>query len=522
MNNRFLIFIACILIAPVRIACQNVPGDNGYTKIFHPNGKISSEGMMRNGLPDGYWKTYYPSGIIKSEGNRRNHMLDSTWVFYNEMGDTLQKVNYIMGKRNGYVTEYRYKELKDPLHLGKIVSRELYVNDKKAGKSFYYYENGDLKETVEFKDNKRHGTAVEYDNKGGIITFEQYLNGVLVNREKINRLDAQGLKQGIWRTFYENGRVKSEASYRNDLMNGPYKEYEENGLLKVFLQYDKGVLQEKTDTAELDVEVRNMYDDSGSLIYSGTYRKDVPVGIHRSYNKEGKVVNAVLYSDGGYKLGEGIITAEGRKEEKWTNYFENGIVKSSGNFTNNLENGTWQFFFNNGKKEQSGIYKNGKFSGNWQWYYPNGNIKREEEYFEGREEGSSVEYDTVGNVIVKGSYFDGLKEGEWYYQAGDFSEIGKYVGDLKDGKWKAFYANGKLAYEGNYIQGNPDGEHIYYYNNGKIKEIAYYVMGIAEKNWRKYDENGNLLITISYKDNKEYRINGQKIDFQEDDVKLIQ
>ena len=26
-----------------------------------------------------------------------------------------------------------------------------------------------------------------------------------------------------------------------------------------------------------------------------------------------------------------------------------------------------------------------------------------------------------------------------------------------------------LKYEGNYIQGNPDGEHIFYYPNGQIK-----------------------------------------------------
>ncbi len=87
---------------------------------------------------------------------------------------------------------------------------------------------------------------------------------------------------------------------------------------------------------------------------------------------------------------------------------------------------------------------------------------------------------------------------------------------------RLFISDGKLAYEGNYIQGNPDGEHVYYYNNGKIKEIDYYVMGIAEKNWKKYDENGVLLITITYKDNREYRINGEKIEFAEDDVKLIQ
>ncbi len=517
-----MVCMACILMVPLRVFSQNVTSNNGYNKIYHPNGKIASEGMMRNGLPDGYWKTYYPSGILKSEGNRRNHLLDSTWVFYNEMGDTLQKVSYIVGKRNGYVTEYKYKDLKDPLHRGSVVSRELYVNDKKAGKSLYYYENGGIKEIVEFRDNKRDGEAIEYDNKGGIITVEHYLNGILVDRERINRFDSRGRKQGVWRTYFDNGRVRSEANYKDDMLNGPYKEYDEKGLVKIFLQYVQGTLQEKSDTAELDIEVRNQYDEAGRLIYSGTYRKEIPVGIHRSYDKDGKVLNAVLYSDRGGKLGEGIITAEGRKEGKWNYYYENGKVKSTGSYGNNLENGTWQFYFENGKTEQVGVFKNGKFSGTWQWYYPNGNIKREEDYFEGREEGNCVEYDTIGEVIVKGSYFDGSKEGEWFYRAGDFSENGKYVGDLKDGKWKAYYSNGKLAYEGNYIQGNPDGEHIYYYNSGKIKEMAYYVMGIAEKNWKRYDENGNLLITITYKDNREYRINGEKIEFQQDDVKLIQ
>ena len=61
--------------------------------------------IMRNGKPDGFWKTYYPSGIMKSEGNRTNFLLDSIWVFYNEVGDTLQKVNYIMGKRNGFTID---------------------------------------------------------------------------------------------------------------------------------------------------------------------------------------------------------------------------------------------------------------------------------------------------------------------------------------------------------------------------------------------------------------------------------
>ena len=97
-----------------------------------------------------------------------------------------------------------------------------------------------------------------------------------------------------------------------------------------------------------------------------------------------------------------------------------------------------------------------------------------------------------------------------------------YVGDLRDGKWQAFYQDGKLKYEGNYIQGNPDGLHKFYYNNGKIKEEQYYIIGISrEKNWKKYDENGELILTITYKDNKETRINGEKMNFEKKNIKLI-
>ena len=71
---------------------------NGFNRFFYPNGQVSSEGLMRDGKPDGYWKTYYVTGIIKSEGKRANHLLDSIWVFYNQVGDTLEKINYIYGQ----------------------------------------------------------------------------------------------------------------------------------------------------------------------------------------------------------------------------------------------------------------------------------------------------------------------------------------------------------------------------------------------------------------------------------------
>ena len=84
----------------------------GYNKLYYPNGKISSEGTIKDGKPDGYWINYYENGKIKSEGNRRDFKLDSLWKFYTEKGLLYLMYTYKAGKKNGY--KYTYKpQLKD-------------------------------------------------------------------------------------------------------------------------------------------------------------------------------------------------------------------------------------------------------------------------------------------------------------------------------------------------------------------------------------------------------------------------
>lgn len=494
---------------------------DGFNVIYYPNGKVSSKGFIRNGKPDGYWKTYYPSGVIKTEGKRTNFLLDSTWIFYTESGDTLQKVDYILGKKNGFVVSYSTR-IDDPLNKGRMTSKELFVNDKREGKSVFYYPSGVIKEIVEFAGNKRNGLATEYDLQGVPITVQRYRDNVLIERERINRSDGSGKLQGIWREYYPSGQIRKEMFYLDGYLDGAYKEYSEEGNVLLLIQYSRGNIVKPEEVQDMDVDFRNEVDRLGRLVYSGAFRNDIPIGIHRRYDSTGNVNQSFIYSDEGILTGEGILTNEGKREGEWKYYFPSGSVRSRGNYVNNLENGKWSFYFENGKPEQVGIYKNGKADGLWQWFFSNGQLKREEEYFNGKEEGISIEYDTLGNIVSKGNYFDGLKEGEWEYHAGDYSEKGKYVGDLRDGEWKGYYSDGAKRYSGSYIQGNPDGEHVFYYQNGKIKELNYFVMGISEKNWKKFDEQGNLLITVTFKDNREFRINGEQIEFETNDVKLIQ
>ena len=495
---------------------------NGYNIIYYPTGKISSEGTMRDGQPDGYWKTYFPSGVMKSEGNRKNHLLDSIWIFYNERGDTIQKISYLLGKRNGYSITFNTNEKDDPINLGKIISRELYVNDKKEGISYYYYNDGLLREIIEYKGNKKHGTATEYNKSGNVITIQKFSNGVLTDRQKINRNDVNNLKQGLWQEYNANGRVSREMYYKDGMLNGQYKEYDSLGNVSLVLNYLDGNIVEETDTSSFDVEIRNEYDQNGNVTFSGTYKMGIPVGIHRWFDNQGNVVKALLYNEKGSEIGEGIITMEGRKEGEWTSFYENGTVKSKGRYTGNLETGIWNYYSASGKLEQTGEYKNGKYEGLWTWFYDNGNVKREEEYYNGKNEGSYTEYDQSGNIIAQGKYFDGEREGEWFYKVNDYIEKGSYIGGLRDGKWVALFLNEKIRYEGNYIQGNPDGLHKFFYENGKVKEEQYYNSGIREKNWKKYNEEGDLVLTLTYKNDKEIRINGEKINFEREDIKLIQ
>ena len=88
---------------------------DGYQVFKYPNGAVSSEGLFKNGKPEGFWKSYYVTGVKKSEGKRTNFLLDSIWIFYDQAGDTIEKISYLFGKKNGYYCKYK----KDGSFLGR-------------------------------------------------------------------------------------------------------------------------------------------------------------------------------------------------------------------------------------------------------------------------------------------------------------------------------------------------------------------------------------------------------------------
>lgn len=518
MRSKYL-FILLILIALVhgRSFSQQKSLEDGYHTFKYPNGTISSEGYIRDGKPDAYWKSYYVTGVLKSEGKRRNFKLDSIWVFYTQTGDTLEKIDYLFGKKSGYYLKYK----RDNVYGLYVFSKELYAADKREGIAKIYFADGSIKQTIPYADGKKQGLSKEYNNKGELITLYEYNNDFLISRERINRYNSDNQKDGDWKEYYPDGTLWKDMTYRNGVLHGYYREYDQRGVLLLAMLYDNGELVEESVDDDPDIEIRNRYDNEGRLIYSGPYREETPVGIHREYDISGAVVNSFIYNDNGIIVSEGIINEDGQRSGPWTNYYPDGSIKEKGAYQDNRRTGMWNFYNRKGDIIQKGGYRNGRIDGRWEWYYENGKILREEYYYQGKRDGEFFEYSKEGEIISSGYYTDNEKNGKWLYTIGDHREEGSYIIGLRDGQWKYYDNEGNLKYRGSYVQGNPDGYHIYYWDNGKIKEEQYYKMGIRQRSWKKYDEEGTLLMTITYKDNIEKKINGVKVNLPASDVKLI-
>ena len=493
---------------------QTIP--DGHHISYYPNGKISSEGMMRDGKPDGYWKAYYVTGVMRSEGNRVNFLKDSTWVFYTVTGDTAEIINYRMDKKSGYFFQYETVAQRNNISRHYLKSKEIYLDDKREGLAYYYYPSGKLRQTINYRNGRKQGASKEYDENGTVITLYEYLNDYMISREFVNRVNDKGEKHGSWKSFYPDGKLKEEEYYKNGILDGATLLYSEKGYPISGRTYRDGKIIEEGPPIKADlIDLTSYWEDGITIKRNGTYLDSIPIGYHYFYNTSGLPEKSIRYSERatGVRTAEGPVDENEKRIGQWKNYFETGELRSSGTFVNDRQNGEWTYYLESGEIFQVGNFRNGVFEGEWKWYFPSGNIFREETYVRGRPNGLSIQYSDSATIVAKGEYnAEGQREGPWIITVGDSREEGNFIEDEKDGIWKTYYKNGQLHHTGNFVLGEPDGRHLLYYPDGTLKEEQYYVVGRRDKNWKKYYENGGLFLTITYRNDEEIRINGIRIE----------
>ncbi len=507
MYNYIILFITLLFIS-ISSFSQTEIDANGYNIFYYENGRKSSEGHFKDGKPEGFWKNYFETGVLKSEGNRKNHLLDSIWLFYYDNGLLKEKVNYEKSKKNGISFEYSEE--------GFLLVAYPFTNDTIQGiAQFYYPDVFRVQYDKPYKSGVPNGLGYEYDRDGRIISLMNYEKGVIKSIQVINRYNSKNKKTGLWIVYYEDVTDKMakqlEGRYKDGLKNGYFREYDKLGKQLSTTKYVNGEIVENAEEL-MNVDLVREYYPDASVKWEKTYLGSQPHGIWREYDTSGVVINSVIY-DKGIKLGEGIVDEKGIKQGHWKEFYVEGELRAEGDYLDGGRIGSWKFFHTNGKIEQKGKYrKGGKPHGDWVWYYTNGAVRREEIYSNGKEEGLMIEYDEQGNILEKGEYVGGLEEGVWEVNTGDYIERGNYVEGMMNGEWEGIYkSTGKIAFTGNYIEGLPEGKHIYYYPDGRKMSEGKFQSGLKVGDWKRYDENGLLVITIRYNNGVTERIDGKKL-----------
>lgn len=153
---------------------------------------------------------------------------------------------------------------------------------------------------------------------------------------------------------YPNGNIKYiyyVKRFSKNILDGTYKEYYENGILKEDLTYRNGKLEE----------------------------------IQRTYFPDGKIKEVVNTKD--HKC-NGLDSG----------WYENGQLKYVKNFKNGKENGMSLKFYSSGNIMEIYNSKDTKLEGKRETYYANGGIKSKQEFKDGKLNGKITDYFPSGRI----------------------------------------------------------------------------------------------------------------------------
>lgn len=201
------------------------------------------------------------------------------------------------------------------------------------------------------------------------------VSGAAISQEKINQLDAQGRRTGIWKKFYDNNNIRYEGQFKAGKEIGVFNFYSE-------LNSEQPMIVKTFSEGNDNAKVSYFYDD-GKLESEGSMNGKNRIGKWTYYNTDGKT----------------IVSEE--------------------NYEKGLLNGISTTYFAPGKIAETANYKNDELHGNVLRYSSEGVLLDDLHYQNGKLHGPAKYFNVLGKLVRKGDYENDLKVGNWeYYEDG--------------------------------------------------------------------------------------------------------
>ena len=313
-----------------------------------------------SGRKQGIWMDFYPDLSVQSDGPYTNDLKNGLFKFYLPDGSLHRSERWVMGVLMVDAEEVEKIELK----------REIDPN------------TGTIAKIGAYLSGKPQGVHREYNPQGEVIGGQLYNKGILL-AEGIT--DEQGRRQGPWKFFYEDGELRSEGSYKDNLRVGKWKYYFLDGKIEQEGRY----ANDNPDGTWI------WYFDNGQVRKEQEYVRGLEDGNSVEYDYEGKIITKGKY-------------VEGMKEGEW--FFELGDYREEGTYYDDERTGTWKHFYAlDGTLKFKGDYQNGLEEGKHVWYYPNGRIDQQGSYKSGLKNGIWEFFNESGNKYLTIQYRMGVE-----------------------------------------------------------------------------------------------------------------
>ena len=183
-----------------------------------------------------------------------------------------------------------------------------------------YYPDGQLEAEATYRGGKLDGHAVWYYEHGKKRMEIDYVSGK---------------KHGTMRRFFRNGSLETQQTFENDTLIGLSQEYSDKGVLISEITYEKGLK---------NGNFKEFYQD-GTPAIEGGFVKDMYEGVWKYYDAEGYLIGEANFSNG-----NGTVKM----------FDTEGIVKQTVPYKNNLIDGEEIYYDKNGNIEKTILYSKGR------------------------------------------------------------------------------------------------------------------------------------------------------------------
>ena len=261
MRKTFLFIFLLFLVSSV-FSYSSTKALNGekIQKAFDKNKEVIV--VYRTNTKDGLPKKYIENIIPKEKFNSSNdnrikntikytqkNKLDILSEIYTPSGDLVVKTEIKLKKEilfndiEKLVQEIKDNEASNEADILNNKFSENFEENVKSFISYSYYDGGSLSSKTEYDFDKKNITMLTYSEgkilsesiakyKGSIqdenIDIDFYENlSKTYTKMKVKKVETG---QEV-RTFYSNGKLRSVGVYKGNILNGEYKEYDENGKL---------------------------------------------------------------------------------------------------------------------------------------------------------------------------------------------------------------------------------------------------------------------------------------------------